>query len=73
MEEFGFYMLAWSMVSVLTRPAGLVMNAWLPKMIQQFTLGDVVSLTHTYLIGSRLVACLVMPFAAMLVFFPSDI
>jgi len=73
LEEFGFYMLAWAIASVLTRPAGLVMNAWLPKMTQQFTLNDAVSLTQAYLIGSRLVACLVLPIAAILVFFPSEV
>lgn len=72
LEEFGFYMLAWSISSILIRPAGVVMNVWLPKMVQQFTLNDISSLSQTYLMGSRLVVCLVMPFAAMLVFFPSE-
>jgi O-antigen/teichoic acid export membrane protein len=72
LEEFGFYMLAWSIASILVRPAGIVMNVWLPKMVQQFTLNDTLSLSKTYLSGSRLVACLVIPFSAMLVFFPSE-
>lgn len=63
LEHFGYYMLAWNMASLLIRPAGLVFNAWLPRMTQMASLGSVTELGMLYRSGAQLTNVLVVPVA----------
>lgn len=73
LEHFGYYMLAWNIASLLLRPAGLVFNAWLPRMTQLATLGSINELSMLYRNGSQLTNILVVPIAIILAVFSNDV
>ncbi len=73
LEQFGYYMLAWNVASLLLRPAGPVFSAWLPKMTQLATLGNTDELARLYHKGAQLVNLLVVPAAIVVAIFSNQI
>lgn len=73
LEHFGYYMLAWTIASLLLRPASLVFNAWLPRMTQLATLGSINELSILYRNGAQLINILVVPVAILLAVFSNEV
>ena len=73
LSEFGYYMLAWSLASVLLRFATPVFTAWLPRMSQLVQTGDRQALKETYFSGFKLVAAMVLPIAGIISIFARQI
>lgn len=69
LREYGYYMLAWSIASVLGRVAGPIYSAWQPRLTQHVASGDVYQLKNTYLRGLKLLAAIVVPGALILAIF----
>ncbi len=70
LREYGYYMIAWSIASVLGRLAGPVYSAWVPRLTQYVASQDTESLKTSYFQGLRLLTLLVLPVALVLVLFP---
>jgi O-antigen/teichoic acid export membrane protein len=70
LREYGYYMIAWSVASVLGRLAVPVYSAWVPRLTQYVASRDVESLKASYFQGLRFLAMLVLPIALVLVLFP---
>jgi O-antigen/teichoic acid export membrane protein len=70
LREYGYYMIAWSVASVLGRLAIPVYSAWVPRLTQYVASQDTGSLKASYSQGLRLLAMLVLPVALVLVLFP---
>ncbi len=73
LTEFGYYMLAWSLASVLLRLATPVFTAWLPRMSQLVHTDDVSRLQKIYVSGFKLVAWMVLPAAMLMAIFSFQI
>jgi O-antigen/teichoic acid export membrane protein len=73
LEHFGYYMLAWSIASLLLRPVGPVFNAWLPKMTQLAMVGNEDELVKLYHKGAQIVNLLVVPAAICIAIFSHQI
>jgi O-antigen/teichoic acid export membrane protein len=73
LEQFGYYMLAWNVASLLLRPAGPVLSAWLPRLTQLATLGSTDELARLYHKGAQLVNVLVVPAAIIVAIFSHQI
>lgn len=70
LRDYGYYMIAWSIASVLGRLAGPVYSAWVPRLTQYVASQDAESLRRSYLQGLRLLSMLILPVAGVLVFIP---
>jgi O-antigen/teichoic acid export membrane protein len=73
LRDFGFYMIAWSLASVVGRVAGAVYVAWLPRLTQYIASADVENLKTSYFQGLRLILALVLPVTFFMVLFPKFI
>jgi O-antigen/teichoic acid export membrane protein len=73
LEDFGYYTIAVSLASMLTKPATLVLTATLPRMTQLATASDEASLEQLYLKSSALVSWLVLPVTGLLVAFSVEL
>ena len=73
LQEFGYYMLASTVSMGLYVIVGSVFSAIYPRFTQLVSLGDEKSLIHLYHKGSQLIAVLVMPLAAVVCVFSSDL
>lgn len=69
LEHFGYYTIAGSIASLLTKPAGLVLGATLPRMTQLAMSDETSMLTRVYIKASSLVSWLVLPVAGILIGF----
>jgi O-antigen/teichoic acid export membrane protein len=69
LKDFGYYMLAWSIASVLNRIAVPVYSAWMPKLSQQVATADNLLLAKTYHSGLRLMCWLLLPIALIIAIF----
>lgn len=69
LREYGYYMLAWSMASVLGRIASPIYSAWMPRLTQHVASGDVMQLKNTYLQGLRLLGVIILPSVLILTIF----
>lgn len=73
LETFGYYMLAWTIVSGLTVIVVPVFNAALPRLTALATMGITDSVSRTYHQCSQLITVLVLPAAGLLVLFSYDV
>jgi O-antigen/teichoic acid export membrane protein len=69
LKDFGYYMLAWSIASLLNRIAVPVYSAWMPKLSQQVAIADSLLLAQTYYSGFRLMCWLLLPIALTIAIF----
>lgn len=69
LREYGYYMLAWSIASVLGRVAGPIYSAWQPRLTQYVASGSVAQLKSTYFQGLKILAVVVVPGALILAIF----
>lgn len=69
LEEFGYYTIAASIAGMLSKPAGIVFGATLPRMTQLATSGDTGTLKSVYFKSSSLVSWLILPSAGVLIGF----
>lgn len=71
LQEYGYYMLAWTLAAMLFMFAGPVVTAFFPRLS-----ADVASAggdpANTYHAGCQLVSVAVMPASALLIFFPNE-
>lgn len=73
LEEFGCYMLAWSVASVQLRAGGPIVTAVYPKINQLVARGHQGGLAQLYHLTSQLISVLLFPSCAMLVFFGKEL
>jgi O-antigen/teichoic acid export membrane protein len=66
LREFGYYMMAWSIASIIGRLASSVYTAWLPRLTQHVTAADAHKLRSTYYSGFRVLLILTLPVAMIL-------
>jgi O-antigen/teichoic acid export membrane protein len=69
LKDFGYYMMAWSIASVLGRIASPIYSAWVPRLTQYVALSDSVKLKHAYRSGLKLLCGLLLPIAVALATF----
>lgn len=69
LKEFGFYALATTIANGLLAVAVPVFGAITPKLTENAARGEVGALVHNYYVGTELLAILVYPLSAMLIFF----
>jgi O-antigen/teichoic acid export membrane protein len=72
LKEFGYYMMAWSIASIIGRLATSVYIAWVPRLTQHVVETDISRLRHTYFSGFRALLSLTVPVvvALMLLSYP---
>jgi O-antigen/teichoic acid export membrane protein len=73
LAEFGYYTLAVAVASVLGQIVHPVTTAAYPRFSQLFERGDDRGAAEDYHFFSQLVAIIVLPFGALLLFFPADV
>ena len=69
LEQFGYYTIASGIANMLTKPAGLILGAALPRMTQLAMKADTSPLTQIYFKSSSLVSWVVLPAAGILIGF----
>jgi O-antigen/teichoic acid export membrane protein len=72
-NEFGYYTLAVTVAAALGQVVRPVTTAIYPRFSQLFERGDARIAADDYHFFSQLVAAVVLPLAALLVFFPADV
>lgn len=72
MEDYGYYMLAWTLSSMLFMLAGPIVTAYFPRLTAEVSAaGDgVASAYHT---GCQMLSVAVMPAGALLMIFPKEV
>jgi O-antigen/teichoic acid export membrane protein len=73
LNEFGYYTLAVTVAAALGQVVRPVTTAIYPRFSQLFERGDARIAADDYHFFSQLVAAVVLPLAALLVFFPADV
>ncbi len=73
LEDFGFYMLAWGVVSGFSRIATPLINAFQPQFTELVAKGDEDGLANKLSIASQLMSVLVVPPTAFVVIFSKPI
>jgi O-antigen/teichoic acid export membrane protein len=73
LKEYGYYMLAWSIASVLGRIANPVYTAWMPRLTQHVAMGSAEQLKRTYLQGLKSLAVLIIPCALFFILFSESL
>lgn len=73
LENFGFYMVAWTVASGFSRAATPLLHAFQPKFTELIALGDEGELAKHLWLASQIMSVLIMPPAAMLVFLSEPI
>jgi O-antigen/teichoic acid export membrane protein len=73
LAEFGYYTLAIAVAGVLGQVVHPVTTAVYPRFSQLFERGDARGAAEDYHFFSQLVAIVVLPLGALLVFFPADV
>jgi O-antigen/teichoic acid export membrane protein len=73
LDLFGYYILASTVASSVTRLAGPIFNALYPKFTQLVAMGDLEELTLTYHKASQLMSVLVFPFVMVMSLFSRQI
>ena len=72
LEMFGYYMLAFSVASVLVSLVSPVRTALFPRLSQLVSKGDEVEITKLYHKGCQLVSIIILPIAVTLAFFSEE-
>lgn len=73
LEDFGFYMLSWTVASGFSRAATPLIHAFQPKFTELIALGDEDELAKHLRLSSQIMSVLIIPPAAMLVFLSEPI
>ncbi len=73
LEAFGFYMLAWTVASGLSRVAGPFLQAFNPRFTELVSRGDEQALSRIVRLASQLTSAIVLPPAAMIAVLPQVI
>jgi O-antigen/teichoic acid export membrane protein len=73
LKLFGYYSLAWSLAGGLALISAIIFNVIFPRMSAQIAAGDEDGLRRSYHAGSQLMAVLILPIAAVFVFFPFQV
>ena len=73
MEAFGFYMLAWTVVSGFSRVSGPLVQAFYPRFTQMVSKGDFDNLSKQFRLVSQLMSVLILPPCALIVFLSEPI
>lgn len=73
LENFGYYTIAMTIASGLNHFTGPVFNAFFPRFSQQVAVGNEGEVKRLYHLSSQLVSCLILPTAALLLFFPAEV
>lgn len=73
LEDYGFYMLAWTVVSGFSRISTPLINAFSPQFTELVAKGDENGLAKQVCVASQLMSVLIIPPAALLVFFSKPI
>ena len=68
-DEFGCYMIAWSLASAMFLVTSPIQTVFFPKFSRLWANGDDKSLAHAYHLGSQLLSLAVIPLMACGVFF----
>jgi O-antigen/teichoic acid export membrane protein len=66
LKDYGYYIMAWSIASLLGRLAGPIYAAWTPRMTQYVAQKNSDLLRQTYLRGLKLLTVLVLPIGIIL-------
>ena len=72
LEMFGYYMLAFSVASVLVSLVSPVRSALFPRLSQLVAKGDEAEITKLYHKGCQLVSIIILPIAVTLAFFSEE-
>lgn len=73
LEAFGFYMLAWTVASGLSRGVTPLIEAFYPQFTELVSIGDNEGLARQIRIASQLISALIIPPAALIVFLSKPI
>lgn len=73
LEMFGFYMLAWSVASGLSRIATPLIQAFSPRFTELVSKGDDEALAKQVRLASQLLSVLILPPAALIIFLSKPI
>ena len=73
LKTFGYYTLAWTVANGLSLLSAVIFNVVFPRMSAQVAADDQSSVKRSYHAGSQLMAVVILPLAAVLAFFPSDV
>jgi len=73
LEAFGFYMLAWTVASGLSRIAMPLMQAFAPRFTELVSRGQEAALGSQLRMASQVIGALILPPAALLVLAPRDL
>jgi O-antigen/teichoic acid export membrane protein len=73
LEDFGFYMLAWAVVSGFSRIATPLINAFHPQFTELVATGDEAGLANKLSFASQLMSVLIIPPTAFVVLFAKPI
>ncbi|MEJ0100724.1 MAG: oligosaccharide flippase family protein [Pseudomonadota bacterium] len=73
LQEFGYYTLASTAASGLIVFTSPLFSAVFPRLSAFVASGDEAAIRQTYHSGTQLLACLIVPAALILVFFPADV
>jgi O-antigen/teichoic acid export membrane protein len=72
LEAFGYYSLAWRVISGLYLLIGPVQAAYFPRLTQLVAMGDQQELARTYHRGTKLMSVIILPIVAILVLFAHE-
>jgi O-antigen/teichoic acid export membrane protein len=73
LHQFGHYMLAWTLSTVINRISGPVLSAILPRLTQLASKGDGASLGQLFQRSGQVMALLVVPFSLFMATFSQEI
>jgi O-antigen/teichoic acid export membrane protein len=73
LEDFGYYMLAWTVASGFSRISGPLTQAFYPRFTELVSKGDFNSLSNQFRIISQLMSVLILPPCALIVFLSNPI
>jgi O-antigen/teichoic acid export membrane protein len=73
LEQFGYYMLAWTLASLIYRLSGPLFNSVLPRMMQLDARGDAQSSQALFRTSGQVMAVLVVPFSLFLATYSEEI
>ncbi len=73
LEAFGYYSLAWRVVSGLYVLVAPIQSAFFPRLTQLAAMGDHQEVAHTYHRGTRLMAVSILPVAVILTLFAREL
>jgi O-antigen/teichoic acid export membrane protein len=73
LEEFGYYMLAWTVANALTILVGPIFSAYFPSLSRAVALKDEAALRSLYHRASQMMAGVILPVGITVAFFSRDV